>query len=756
MSKKNWIYSFYFHFLNQNHYRSHLTTNFFHLVPDIPESFLVESFEKTNQCREELIYNQRISTLLPLFQSKDIQISICNKNKKQNILFSNILFQKPTDALSVISPQQVQLISNLASYVFANPETMFLAMQNILVQSTKKEISKAQRQEKYNDFLLLCYSAIPSFFGFFSTYEHLSSAFSFYCTVVSSGTSSLSIEIVKHSLIPFYCNGCTYRFIEKVFDQFGTAYCHDPRFNFKQKLINASSLPDNQNELKLLTLFRDEYLQSFANAIINSYQLLPQPHQFLIKFMKVRGWPAVDVLYFFIHDFILTQVLNILKSTPFTTHYECFSTLFVKIIDEEVAKVKKNRNDKNTRSIFNPLLNLFLNAKSFFEVPSAYSVFDLYYTQILTTTSDVRIILDALIEVNTTKNGLINIPEPIKQFIATDNIDQISYDTFWINLYSRKPKTINSSFNWRPVVFPSISIDGKDVNELDTNLDNDEGLSSNCIEVNESLEYCKNSRIFERYLVHQMESIELQHYFNITDTYFKLIILPDCYNLLRDKINIKNWSSTKHSIPDLLNDCMHHIQSERIAQLLLMTIIKSIIPTIVPSCFLTQLQLFEKKWQNHLEEIRQEIQNELPDIFKYKKGNERTALLLNKQLWSAIDHLKCLQIISFEYTLHIIIDSLIQLDDLCNIDDNKNSIIQYTIVISDCPTLISRFLLINTFIFKQKLFNGIISNHNFEKNLWFSLEIAVLKLLEHNKNLLNEFLIIQEELFGFPFANCFL
>ena len=362
--------------MNQNYLNSRSISNFFHLVPDIPESFLTESFEISNQCREKIIYNQRISTLLPLFQSKNFQLNIYNKNKykKQNVILNNSLFQDPIDALSVVTPQQIQFISNLANYITTNPETMIQALQNILIQSVKKENSKIQRQERYNDFLLLCYSAIPSFFGFFSTNEHLNSAFSFFCTVVSSGTSNLTMQIVKHCLLPFYCNGCTYRFIESVFDKFGTPYCHDPRFHTdsKNKRINISAFLDLKAEEKIILLFRDEYLKSFINAIVESYPLLPQPHQFLIKFMKVRGWTNENVLYFFIHDFVLTQISNIMKSTPFSMHYEHFSTFFVKLVETEIKKERKridyiigvsNVKDNNILPSMHSVYNLALLSK---------------------------------------------------------------------------------------------------------------------------------------------------------------------------------------------------------------------------------------------------------------------------------------------------------------------------------------------------------------------------------------------------------
>lgn len=727
--------------MNQNH-SSHSVADLFHLVPDIPESFLTESFEKSNRCREKIIFNQRISTLLPLIQSKKFQLSIYNKNKpaKQNVNKS-LLFQEPIDALAIINPQQIQFITNLVNFISTNPETMIQAMQNILIQSVKKENSKIQRQEKYNDFLILCYSAIPSFFGFFSTNEHLNSAFSFFCTVVSSGTSNLNMKIVRNCLLPFYCNGCTYRFIEKVFDKFGTPFCHDPRFNVevKTKGISIPAFSENKNGDKIMSLFRDEYLKSFIDSIIESYPLLPQPHQFLIKFMKVRGWTNENVIEFFIHDFVLTQILSMLKSTPFSMHCHHFSSFFIKLVDSEI------KNHVNFQNIFGPLLNLFLNAKSYFEVPSAYNVFDLYYMQILTTTSDVKIILDSIIESSKLNNSMTKIPESLKQFITTANINQTSYSPFWVRLYSRKPKIMNSFFNWRPVVFPMVEIDDKK-ETIETN--------SASGQVNETAEYNKNSRIFERYLVHQMANIELQNYFKITEAYFKSIILPLCYETILAKINDKKFfSSNQQSVSILLKECMYGTHSCQIMQLLYMTIVKTIIPTVIKSSYMNKLQLFESKWQIHLGEIRQGIKSELPDIFKYKKGNEKTALLLHKQLWSAIDHLRCLQRISFEFSFNLIIDSLILLDDLL-INDEQNTVIQYVIVISDCTAIISRFLFINSFVVKQKIFNVISSNSDIEKKLWSGLEIAIIKLLNRNKILLNEFMSLQDELISFPFSFC--
>ncbi|OHT07666.1 hypothetical protein TRFO_24082 [Tritrichomonas foetus] len=681
------------------------TDSIYHLVPDIPETLLSASYEASNKIREDILYKQRISTLIPLLINNKGNLPYLPQQDRFHIIHSC-----PNDALSLISPQQVQFISNMVDFISKNPVTIIRALQFLL------------QKQKINDFLFLCYSSIPSFFGYFSTNEHLTSAFSFFCTLV--GTSNETI--VRHALLPFYCNSCTFRFIENLFDKFGLVFCHDFRF-YNQKVQKSILM---------------EYVKPFVNSIIDSYPLLPQPHQFLLKFMKVRGWKNEQVLKFFIEDFTIVQLLRYMKTTPFQTHFEHFSK-FVKTINLDV---------------FSPLLEVFSNAKSFFEVPMAYSVFDLYFVQLLTTTADVKALINVLVDCG-------EVPQCIQQFIETANITKPSYEPFWIRFYSRKPRPVDSSFNWRPVVFSSIDtknmpgIDEYEKRFKNSHLDRKSFIDTarkeekfhEFFEILKAKEYNNKSRVFEQYLVHQMAKLELKYYQHLVQTYYTTIVQPYAINVLQSKMKMK-IQPTATNIVKILEVSLDGIESPQVLQLLFMMIVQWVVPSVIPPNRLKQLQHFEMEWQNHVEEIREQIT--LPEMFKNKKGNERTALLFHRKLWSAIEHLRCLQKVKFEWTLKVIIDSLSQLDELLRLDDSESTVIQFATAVCDCPSLISRFLIINTFVAKQKIFHSM-TTENRDLLLWYRFENAILKLLSKNEKLMLDFLSFQDELIGYQFSNLF-
>ena len=672
------------------------------LVPVIPETLLSDSLTRTNEIKEDIIFKHRASILIPLISS----IKGNCRYFQQTSNLSSIINLAPIDALSIVTPQQVQLISGLIDFVCKNPVPIIRGLEFLL------------QKQRFNDFLFLCYSALPSVFGFFSTKEHLMSAFSFFCTLV--GTSNHLL--IKHALLPFYCNCCTFRFVENLIDSFCLNFFHDDRFY----------------ETKVKADVMKEYTKPLVSSIIDSFPLLPQTHQFLIKFMKTRGWTNEQVLDFFINDFVINQLLKYMSSTPFKVHYDFFLKYSQKII----------LND------FLPITQVCFNSNSLYELPSGYYIFDLYFVHILMTTNDVKSILDVLTEAG-------EAPQCVKQFTNFANLTSTTYEPFWIHFYPKKPNPVDLYLNWRPVVFSQIDLSLYPMEEYEKHLklsQRDNNIAENDPEklkmftkIQKIVDYNNKSQIFETYLVHQMAQLELKHYRDVVYTYYTVINEPLILEILQSNIrDTKN--PTPNKIAEFLDQSLQGIDSPPIFQIVFMTIIQWVVPNVIPPERLSILKQFELRWKDHIDQIREQIT--LPKSFKYKKGNERTALLINRKLWSGIIHLRCLQRVKFEWTLVIVIDSLNLFDELLKLDDKGSSVILYSIVASDCPVLISRFLIINTFIAKQKIFHSMTAE-NRDIILWYRLENAIFKILSLNRELLNDFLSFQDELIGYQYTNLF-
>ena len=89
------------------------------------------------------------------------------------------------------------------------------------------------------------------------------------------------------------------------------------------------------------------------------------------------------------------------------------------------------------------------------------------------------------------------------------------------------------------------------------------------------------------------------------------------------------------------------------------------------------------------------------------------------------------------------------MSELVQIDED--SIFQFAIVFSDCPILITSFLMINSFVVKQKRFHSM-THSNTDLLIWCRFETAILKLLNNNVELLKEFLAFQDQIIDSDFV----
>jgi hypothetical protein len=70
---------------------------------------------------------------------------------------------------------------------------------------------------------------------------------------------------------------------------------------------------------------------------------------------------------------------------------------------------------------------------------------------------------------------------------------------------------------------------------------------------------------------------------------------------------------------------------------------------------------------------------------------------------------------------------------------------EYALAYSNTPAIISRFLLVNSFLVKRRPSHGLTKIGRFLE-LWSHLETAILKLLSRDEKLIGDFLQFQEEL----------
>lgn len=888
------------------------------VVPDVPELLLEGCSHHSAFLREKIIQQQRFSILTLLIQKSDYPTSLLPP--KDQLL--NSIHTYPEESLSNVSPQQVQFISLLVDFVIKNPNILLKAIQfqyklkgkhklntpsmnrsNSLANTTKSGLfnnnhnfsinnhghnndpgmNNSAKLPEYNKdlFNMLCYSAVPAFFGHFSSSEHLFYSFPFFCNLVGT----LDEEIMDTVLIPYYCNGCTFRFIEAVYAQFGKPFCHDIKLDSKQI---------QYDKLK-------QYIKPLVTSVIQSYPLLPHTHQFLLKFMHKRGRNKMLLLNFFVNLFLIPQLLKYVNATPFTSHFMQLKE-FAKLI-------------RNDLTPFISVLDV-MNSSSFFEVPSAFSVFNDLYSQIILTPIDVHAMMAALTQVN-------ELPKNIMMFKNQLYLKNLNLTPFYVKLYSKKSNSINPSFNWRHLVFSfkgnEVFIDKKYldlkkapshvdfVSEIETKIDsksnfnsetnfissssesidnkeqssssetinipnsniiqnqssvekqndqitsNNENLNNqnetnkqidttddlqnqafermyrelkshceydqiNCINfllgncimledkirsssiknnlgptkyshflnyvINRELEnLAERSRTFESYLIHSLALRNLTEWHLMVETSYVKTVLPimrenfdfklkskQTASQINKQIQQRRQNNSTDSIATLIEYLISSSMGENvniplIRQLLLMTFVHNFLHLIIPSNVMKKLKDLESTWESHIMQYRESII--LPEAFRNSKDNQVTALVFNKRLWGAIQHLCSLKLVKFEWSLSLILETLNQLDELNNavslwaknnqknqneikeklfISQNENSVVQFALAFCDAPLFISRFVIINIFVVKQKAIHNIMTNESKDLLLWSGLESAILKLLSKDVKLMTSFLEFQDEL----------
>ena len=761
------------------------------VVPQVPDLLLEQSSEKTTQTLDEILWKQRLSILIPIVKSSQYPTGILPPREN----FMSSLHTPPENSvLSHVSPQQIQFITILVEFVHKN------------VQTIANAVIEKYKSSNRSEFYFLCQSAIPAFFGFFSSKEHISTAFSFYCAIIQNRSNA----IAKAALLPFYCSPCTSRFIFSVYSHFGLKFCHDVRLDRPQ--VQKSVIY--------------EYTLPFIQTIIQTFPLIPQQHQFLLRFMISSGWKPSSVLDFFLESFLFPQLLRYVKSTPFKNQFIQLKA-FASHLDKKACRA---------------LLDIFENA-SLFEIPSGYEIFDLPFMQLFLTPLDVHMVIKALTATN-------EVPQILNPFIQFFYFDPIDFIPFTVKVYNRKPKPALTSYNWRPVVFPryndspidestspdfyrlwrqlSIRCQELGVSPLDmlsdsifSNSNNSNNNSNNSnhninndlndnkysceeekitlrripieksvdrllaqIEINDEdnkpkcrlnygqyqfakqlqdilgnrlnefrdfvierllEELHQRSSVFETYLTHLMALNDLESWKMDIKLYYRMLIIPYCEESMRHCLSKFPCTKLAHE-PYLINKVLEEggtiFKSKTCVQLNYMLLIQHLLPVIFTEPLKVKLKQIEKMWQQINQEMRMKIK--LPDEF-HNKNNQKRALLLNQKLWDAIEHLRSIQRVQFASVLRIFLEGLMMLSELNQSDEDEDSVFQFAVVFSDSPILISSFLMINSFVIKQKRFHSM-ARSNSDLLIWCRFETTILKLLNHNPQLLKEFLSFQDQI----------
>lgn len=680
-------------------------------IPKIDDSKISKLLNQVNQVRSHLLYCQRITTVLPLFKSDFV------KNYYDQ-LCSDLIYTQPVDAFPHITPTQVQFITNFISYVHNNPHLIVKAL-NLLFNSSNHKAEDSQKILYLKQFFFICYSALPSIFGFFSTKEHLTMAFNFYCSMIEFSENSISV--VEHSLIPFFCNSSTSIFIDAVFNDFCLPLFYDRRFS-----KNSAVQPPRK-----LTILKTEYMPVFLQVIKNKYELLPHVHQLLLKYLKIYGWTDKNLLLFFINHFLFSQVMRRVHSSQFV-----YFDSSLKLFNEEIIK-------DTSIDFFGSLIELILKPNSAFELKSGYIPFDLSYIHVLTTTLDIKTLLTALISIDPTHK----IPLTATQFLSSSSIQKSNYTPFFIkfffnhtSLYKKDNLTpffkIDSAFPSQ--IFPKDVSSKTGINHADYNY-----FYRNVFDKSTKNDKVRSEK-FETFLSYKLSLQQLEYLDSIFQDHFLLSITSYFRQLIQEKLqNYKNPISLQ-DIPIISESVLNKINSPRLFRFVCMVLIESDIASSIELSAFHQFEEFESSWNDHITPIQIESQEVINKAF-LDRFSFNKIIILNQQLWSIIEKMQQIQNAPFEWTLEILFETLNDINIVLDYIglEFENEVLLFVTAFGNSKHFFSRFLLIHIYLEKCKMMNSPVLRSEDEILSWSRMQKAIMLILGRNKDLFREFLSIQ-------------
>jgi hypothetical protein len=666
-----------------------LYDNYSRLVPHLSDARLEKISTDITFVRRELILRNRSCILGPLVNRAEYPDPPFPPRES---LF--VVLHSPPDELMVhVRPQQSQYISLLVDSLHRNPFVTARALASYSKHCAPSEIR------------FLVSSVIPSLYGFYTTNEHISLAFPFFCSLVGYAPH----EFVTGALSPFFCSPATLKFTEAVFRSFGLKFCHDVRYDLKEF----------QNSLI------GRYGGLFVRVISSSYFLLPRPHQVLLEYLLNNKWSPRDVLNFFLRDFVMPMLLRYVRATPFKHHFRQIH-FFSRYVHADTDFIQ-------------PLSEIFRHSNSAFEVPFGFNVFDMNYIQLLLTPADVHVVMTALAEIDA-------VPPNIRPFQDPRiYLQEIDYQSFFVRVYSKKPPP-TSPTAFRPLVFQQKINDFKHTENPDFErlwLE----LVNACAVAGDSpfdryrraytpfAEYvlCRSldeldarATIFEHYLVHLMYLRTLIDWSGFVKYYYDLIMIPS--SAARVTRELKSHHFTKLSAFD---SCIATLVT-KFPLIEYPLIVETFLPLILTKERVQRLARVEALWTACMMDARSAVV--LPEALQKVK--------LQQRLWEAIEHLKCVGFVRFGSKLQVVLEALMQLEKLAEIDD---VVLMFAAVYCDCTKLPGYFLMLNALVVRGGVERVFWANEK-ELVLWYKFESAILKLVRADQRLMSQYLACQTDL----------
>lgn len=307
-----------------------------------PSELLNSCMTKVSKIRNTVIQNSRIITLAPLTNDKFFKDIGAHFPK----LYKSYIF-KPVDLPSFLGfSQMTQNTGFLLCFINEHPE--------ILAKAVLTKI-------KSSDFRYYAECAIPSVFGYFSSFEHLNIAIKFYREIVGKCDQDKANIILR----PLLCSVATFRFLEVVFTHFT---------NFLA--INGDDIKkQNDNFCNMCS----KYL---VECITNALPLLPQQILDLFHLLLDLKWNPTKFGDLFFSSFLWKYAKIFISCSPAQGQY--------KLLQKIIHITSKNDN------LISTIYKTLFHCKSDYDLPSIYYPFGHLYLNFYVSVHDIQSIAQLL------------------------------------------------------------------------------------------------------------------------------------------------------------------------------------------------------------------------------------------------------------------------------------------------------------------------------------------------------------------------
>lgn len=656
-------------------------------VPTYHDDSMNSALREVDQIRYQLISIERRIVALSSYNLKPYPSFIPPKKKLAKFIFNrNPLSSKEA------TPAFIQHAGLMIPFIHSNADKFALA------------VCKMSAQKEFN---FLISSAVPAFYGFFSSMEHVEQAAPFYLNVVRIASPKLAAKIIE----PFFASICTFRFIESVMNRFIV------KFGARIKLLSQASKSKIGSQLSTDLMF----------FIVSAMKLLPPPYLSILNIIKAKEWKDEEKSYFFFTRFFIPQSIAWMKSSPFELHVSAYE------------KILKETEGNAAHFIFES------TDTSLFDIPYLYFPYGQNYMLYLMSAADVMIVAKTCMSDNV-------LPPALQEVNYDDFPSDIKYAPFWVRVFPRSLKRPKPKLT--RIVYPRICLnpllENAEFDKMYRLIEN--SAREECVNPYDILETERFAELthghdkLHEYVLHKTV-LELSNRTNEFETmiFYRLHLsflkqwfdLAEKHEFVHVAPFAKEYAKKIRKSSSSAKDAYYKANTpftKSIRRFIFLYLHETVIQSRLDD-FMSHFQSLTKKWNNLLQAEKQNPSSKSIAVSTLPKPAQIG-------FWEVSEQLTSLSMTRIRHMFYIINEVFRKV----SVFNPKLTALLNLSISANCPELLQFFLLIHHIVMKDSEFLKLITENDYQ--LWTQAESFFLILIFNSQDpeFPQNYLVIQDKL----------